>query len=607
MDVYTERFQEILSESPSWSVPIGLRDFRHPVYVPIRSNLVVCSRYIDNLLAAMLTGALAKRSDGELNVVVLGNQLSLGLPSELKCHPSVVSVPVSGAHRSVQREKIVLGLEEEISERRATLDRCGVRSVSDLSRSRADDLQQFPTPRTLVLAVFIENADAGQVLTDARAAQFTLRLQHAITSILTSDGSLDVYMWLFGRTPPDDGILNLINRRIAFRVFAKKHSEALLDGDHRAALLGTAAHGGPTSGQHGYIVDDVNEGFPYRFEQFTATTSVGSPTSGAAQSGDREWKRRWETLFVEELSVDQLVSLWRATGDTSSNSMFPIGVLEPNESNAKRVYTMNSITGDLTPHDVIAICGQDNKKNTQALCSIAMAARAAQPGSYILYIGNTFDMDTGISLNACADKIIDIDDNDALVQAYVRKVRTASGAVAVQVARKDAGRVVIVAHLGSARTDAELGILLEQAQAIVVGGQVALDFEVAARAQSMADVADFREQTLIAEQSRSSARAPVVAPGRTIGATSRLLYDVLGHVYDWLGFDTVGDAVFRDLVIARIVEPTSKVDASRVLGDLGAQLVSYKTIDRHVRKCCRSFESDHSCSSKVTTCRRLAV
>jgi hypothetical protein len=31
--------------------------------------------------------------------------------------------------------------------------------------------------------------------------------------------------------------------------------------------------------------------------------------------------------------------------------------------------------------------------------------------------------------------------------AYVRKVRTASGAVAVQVARKDHGRVVILAHV----------------------------------------------------------------------------------------------------------------------------------------------------------------
>lgn len=67
--------------------------------------------------------------------------------------------------------------------------------------------------------------------------------------------------------------------------------------------------------------------------------------------------------------------------------------------------------------------------------------------------------------------------------AYVRKVHTASGTVAVQVARKDAGRVVILAHLGSAHTDAEMGILLEQARAMVVGGQSELDFDVAARAQ----------------------------------------------------------------------------------------------------------------------------
>lgn len=99
--------------------------------------------------------------------------------------------------------------------------------------------------------------------------------------------------------------------------------------------------------------------------------------------------------------------------------------------------------------------------------------------------------------------------------AYVRKVRTTSGAVAVQVARKDHGRVVILAHLGSAHTDAELGILVDQARAIVIGGQAALDFEVAARAQLMADVPDFREQALIAEPAEPAERAvaAVVPPG----------------------------------------------------------------------------------------------
>jgi hypothetical protein len=164
--------------------------------------------------------------------------------------------------------------------------------------------------------------------------------------------------------------------------------------------------------------------------------------------------------------------------------------------------------------------------------------------------------------------------------AYVRKVRTTSGAVAVQVARKESGRVVILAHLGSAHTDAELGILLERARGIITDGQHALDIEVAARAQSMADVPDYRESTLWeAPQPKVASVAP---PGRTTASNSRLLYDVIGGVYDWLGFDILADGVFRDLVIARIVEPTSKLDASRVLDDLGANTVSYRTIQRHL-------------------------
>ena len=58
--------------------------------------------------------------------------------------------------------------------------------------------------------------------------------------------------------------------------------------------------------------------------------------------------------------------------------------------------------------------------------------------------------------------------------AYVRKVRTGSGAVAVQVARKVRGRVVVLAHVGSAHSDAELGILLDKAQQILHGEQQSL-------------------------------------------------------------------------------------------------------------------------------------
>ncbi len=166
--------------------------------------------------------------------------------------------------------------------------------------------------------------------------------------------------------------------------------------------------------------------------------------------------------------------------------------------------------------------------------------------------------------------------------AYVRKVRTASGAIAVQVARKDRGRVVILAHVGSAHTDAELGILLDEARQVVTGEQQALDMELPVRPTRVADVPDWRTSTLMSVPA-GPAGAPV-GSGRTAATYSRLLYDVLGGVYDWLGFGAVADPVFRDLVIARIVEPTSKLDALRVLADLGAEGVSYKTIDRHARK-----------------------
>ncbi len=164
----------------------------------------------------------------------------------------------------------------------------------------------------------------------------------------------------------------------------------------------------------------------------------------------------------------------------------------------------------------------------------------------------------------------------------MRKVRTASGAVAVQVMRKSGRRDELVKHVGSAHTDAELGILLEQARQIVTGDQDVLDFEVPARIQRVTDVADWRSGTLTL--SPGVPKGAAVAPGRTAGTCSRLLYDVIGAIYDWVGFDVVDDPVFRDLVIARIVEPTSKVDALRVLTDLGADTVSYRTIQRSLAK-----------------------
>lgn len=58
--------------------------------------------------------------------------------------------------------------------------------------------------------------------------------------------------------------------------------------------------------------------------------------------------------------------------------------------------------------------------------------------------------------------------------------------------------------------------------------------------------------------------------------------DALCRVYDLLGLDRAagGDKVFRDLVLARIIEPTSKQDSLRVLSEAGVEPVSYRTVTR---------------------------
>jgi hypothetical protein len=62
--------------------------------------------------------------------------------------------------------------------------------------------------------------------------------------------------------------------------------------------------------------------------------------------------------------------------------------------------------------------------------------------------------------------------------AFVRKVRTKSGATAVQIARYVGGRQEIVKHIGSAHTDVELGMLLERARAWLDPDQHVLDLGV---------------------------------------------------------------------------------------------------------------------------------
>ena len=125
---------------------------------------------------------------------------------------------------------------------------------------------------------------------------------------------------------------------------------------------------------------------------------------------------------------------------------------------------------------------------------------------------------------------------------YVRRVKTKSGAVAVQIVTKSMGKVVKIIHIGSGHTEAEVTTLLTLAHERLHLHQVQLFPEE-------------REGSFLKLTLKDT--------------HSRLLWRVLVASYHALGFDTLSDPIFMALVIARLVEPTSKLDSLRVLSELG--------------------------------------
>jgi hypothetical protein len=143
--------------------------------------------------------------------------------------------------------------------------------------------------------------------------------------------------------------------------------------------------------------------------------------------------------------------------------------------------------------------------------------------------------------------------------AYVRTVRTGSGAIAVQIVYSSRRGSLDIEHIGSAHDDAELAALRAVAQQRLAAGQGVLQ----------------------------------LGPGYGAGAgdplpitSSRMshLLDALDRAWQVLGLAQAagGDEVFFGLVAARIIEQVSKLDSLRVLAEAGALAPSYATLKRRL-------------------------
>ena len=67
-------------------------------------------------------------------------------------------------------------------------------------------------------------------------------------------------------------------------------------------------------------------------------------------------------------------------------------------------------------------------------------------------------------------------------------------------------------------------------------------------------------------------------------ASARRCWQVLTEAYARLGFDAIADEAFAQLVLARIIEPTSKADSVRVLNEIGVASASLRTMFRALQR-----------------------
>lgn len=133
----------------------------------------------------------------------------------------------------------------------------------------------------------------------------------------------------------------------------------------------------------------------------------------------------------------------------------------------------------------------------------------------------------------------------------------------MQIVAKEHGGRRIVEHLGSAHDEAAL-VQAGREKIAAGSGQRALDLE-----------------SLAAVSVRSVAAAVVESK------RSALLWDVLTGAYEALGLaDAVGgDEAFRQMVMARLVEPTSKEQVPQVISELGVRPASRRTLFRSLARC----------------------
>lgn len=167
---------------------------------------------------------------------------------------------------------------------------------------------------------------------------------------------------------------------------------------------------------------------------------------------------------------------------------------------------------------------------------------------------------------------------------HIRTTKTGSSATAVQVVRYSLGKTIIIKHIGSASDKPELALLKHQAEDFV---------EKFTGQQSLFTSLNNRQENKII-QSRYA---------RSAGFKYTLLHQLFTHLFHVFTFENLNKQLLNDLVMARIVNPSSKLatitylkemfDISYSETEIYRQLPSFSDLKEEVEKKIIAFAKKH--------------
>lgn len=141
----------------------------------------------------------------------------------------------------------------------------------------------------------------------------------------------------------------------------------------------------------------------------------------------------------------------------------------------------------------------------------------------------------------------------------IRKVKTASGKYALQVVSKHSGKVTVHKHIGSYGNNIEKENLNRKAWDYIqkTTGQLSILDQLSR--VNLSDIAIIQNRPLF-------------------------VYELLSRVYDKLGFLNYPDVLIKDLIIARIYHPASKLKLQGALYESFGRFYGKRTMYRHLRQ-----------------------